>query len=470
MPAGLEKISDSELELALARNDFDFYVEYTHRGHYQHARHTHYICNILNKVEKGIIDRLIITMPPRHSKSMTVSETFPSFFIGKDPERRVIEVSYGDALAQKFGRANRKKIEEYGPSIFNIQISKENASTTNWGIEGHRGGMISAGIGGSITGEGADLLLVDDPIKNREEAESEFYRERVWSEWQNTLLTRLHPNARIIVILTRWHEDDLAGRILAGKDKNQWTLLSLPAIAESGDLLGREEGEPLWPEHGYDKAWASSTKVNVGSRTWNSLYQQHPTPPEGGIIKREWLKFYNRLPEYFEQILLSFDCAFKDEKEAKSGSPDYVVGQAWGRLGGNMFLLDQVRARLNFPATLKMVQGMIEKWPQARAKLIEDKANGSAVISTLRDKISGIIPVEPEGGKVARLNAVSPDFESGNVYLPSSAIKPWILDYVEELVSFPNGAFDDQVDATSQALLYMSGRRTKVYSQKPAGW
>lgn len=457
------------MEFALARNDFGFYVEYVHRGHYRHARHTEYVCDVLNKVEKGIIDRLIITMPPRHSKSMTVSETFPSFFIGKDPERRVIEVSYGDALAQKFGRANRRKIEEYGPAIFNIEISRENASSTNWGIEGHRGGMISAGIGGSITGEGADLLLVDDPIKNREEAESKFYRERVWSEWQNTLLTRLHPNARIIVILTRWHEDDLVGRILDGKDKDQWTVLSLPAIAEPGDLLGRKEGEPLWPERGYDKEWAEATKINVGSRTWNSLYQQHPTPPEGGIIKRQWLRYYSRRPEYLEQIILSFDCSFKDEKEAKSG-PDYVVSQVWGKAGGNFYLLDQVKARLNFPDTVRLVLEMTAKWPQARAKLIEDKANGPAVISTLRDKIPGLIPREPEGGKVARVNAVSPFFESGNVYLPNVEIAPWVQDYVEELVTFPHSTYDDQVDATSQALLYIGSRRIMVFSEKPSGW
>jgi len=329
--------------------------------------------------------------------------------------------------------------------------------------------MISAGIGGAITGEGADLLLVDDPIKNREEAESKFYRERVWSEWQNTLLTRLHPNARIIVILTRWHEDDLVGRILDGKDKDQWTVVSLPAIAEPGDLLGRKEGEPLWPERGYDKEWAEATKINVGSRTWNSLYQQHPTPPEGGIIKRQWLRYYSRRPEYLEQIILSFDCSFKVEKEAKSG-PDYVVSQVWGKAGGNFYLLDQVKARLNFPDTVRLVLEMTAKWPQARAKLIEDKANGPAVISTLRDKIPGLIPREPEGGKVARVNAVSPFFESGNVYLPNVEIAPWIQDYVEELVTFPHSTYDDQVDATSQALLYIGSRRIMVFSEKPSGW
>lgn len=151
----------------LARTDYKFYVEYVHRGLYRHARHTKYICQKLQEVEAGKCKRLMLFLPPRHSKSMTVSETFPSFFTGWNPQHRVIEVSYGDTLARRFGRMNRQKLDEFGEEIFGIQIDKTYSSSTNWSIEGYRGGMVSAGVGGPITGEGADLLLIDDPIKKQ---------------------------------------------------------------------------------------------------------------------------------------------------------------------------------------------------------------------------------------------------------------------------------------------------------------
>ncbi len=443
-------------------------MEYVHRGKYVHARHTEYICAALEELEAGRLDRLMIFLPPRHSKSMTVSETFPSWFIGRHPDRRVIEVSYGDALAQKFGRANRRKVEDFGQDVFRISVASGNSSTTNWGIEGHDGGMISAGIGGPITGEGADLLIVDDPIKNAEEAASVTYRDKIWSEWQNTLLTRLHPGAAVIIILTRWNEDDLAGRLLK-QESGRWRVISIPAEAEENDLLGRPVGQPLWPEHGYDLSWMLKKKVEVGSRTWAALYQQRPSPQEGSIIQRSWWKYYRQAPSQFDEVIQSWDCSFKDEKAAKGGAPDFVVGQVWGRDGANKYLLDQVRGRMAFPDTVRAIRSLSTKWPQARTKLVEDKANGPAVIATLKGEISGLIAVEPRGGKLARLNAVSPDIEAGNVYLPEGA--PWVHDYVEEFAVFPNGKNDDQVDATSQALFRLGATHgVRVFRQKPSGW
>lgn len=416
-------------------------------------------------MEEGKLKRLMIFLPPRHSKSMTVSETFPSYFIGKKPTRRVIEVSYGDSLAQKFGRENKRKIEENGRDLFDIEISKFNASSTNWGLKDHRGGMISAGIGGGLTGEGADLLLIDDPIKNRKEADSETYRNMLWNEWQNTLLTRLHPDAAIIIILTRWHEDDLAGRILK-EEKDKWTVINIPCEAEKDDPLGRDVGEPLWPEHGFNKTWMADTKKGVGSRAWFALYQQRPSPQEGGIFKRKWWQFYLIPPSRFDEIIQSWDCAFKDTKTSS-----YVVGQAWGRKGADMYLLDQVREQMDFPTTLKAFETFSAKWKLARTKLVEDKANGTAVIAMLKKKIPGIIPVEPRGSKEARANAVSPYVEAGNVYLPDPTLAQWVHDYIEEMSAFPNGATNDQVDATSQALdrLGIKGG-ARGYSNKPKGW
>lgn len=403
-------------------------------------------------MERGENDSLILTMPPRHGKSMSITETFPSWFLGRNPDKRVIEVSYSDSLARNFGDKCRRKIEEFGPEIFDVELDRRKADKTDWGIANRDGGMIAAGIGGSITGKGADLLIIDDPIKNRLEADSQTYRERVWSEWQSTLETRLHPGGRVVVVLTRWHEDDLAGR-LVNAEPDRWKVVNLPAVAEDGDLLGRASGEALWPERYDEKALAKKKKA-VGSRDWEALYQGRPSPAEGDILKRGWWQFYSLPPEEMarnmERLIISCDCAFKDEKKS-----DYVVGQVWGRKGPDCYLLDQVRDRMDFPSTVRAVSSLAGKWPKARAKLIEDKANGTAVIATLKKQIPGLIPVEPEGGKVARANAVAPYIEAGNVYLPSPAHASWVHDFIQECAAFPGAAHDDQVDAMSQGISHL---------------
>ena len=389
---------------------------------------------------------------------MTITETFPSFFIGRNPDRRVIAVSYSGALAYRFGKANRSKLNEFGQELFGISLSREKKSMTNWEVAGHYGGMLSVGVGGSITGQGADLLLIDDPIKNRKEAESATYRNALWDEWQNTLLTRLQPDAAIIIILTRWHEDDLPGRIL-NINPEGWEIIALPAICEDpkSDPLGRAMGEALWPESGYDEKWAERKKVEVGSYTWNALYQQKPTPAAGQIFLRAWWKFYRELPASLDEVIQSWDLNLKGGDE-----DDYVVGQVWGRAGANKYLMDQIRARLDFPSTLNAIRTLSAKWPQARRKLIEDAANGPAAIQTLGNEISGLIPVTARGSKVARAHLATPDIEAGNVYLPHPEIAPWVHDFIEECAAFPKGANDDQVDAMTQALIRFANKSTNT--------
>ena len=350
--AQLDKIRLQELKKA--RDDYAYYMELTTHGRWKHARHLDLLCEYLQVVENGEIDRLIITMPPRHGKSMTVTESFPSWFIGRDPERRVIEVSYGSDLAQRFGRSNRKKIDEFGTEIFNIQISRDNASVTNWSIEGHSGGMISTGIGGSITGQGADLLIIDDPIKNRKEAESLTYRESVWAEWVDTLSTRLHPNGRVIVIMTRWHEDDLAGRLL--NQSTRWELVNLPAIAEGDDILGREIGEPLWPEHGFNKDWYEEKKTQSGTRSWASLYQGHPAPLEGNLFKSLMFKYFtvkNNCYIVNDKVYEIGSCRIFqtcDVAGSKKASADYFVLGTFALCpGGELLVLEILREHLEGP-------------------------------------------------------------------------------------------------------------------------
>jgi predicted phage terminase large subunit-like protein len=429
----------------LAKNDYAFYCEYTHHGNYKVAKHHQLICNALERIEKGSLKRLMIFMPPRHGKSQTVSETFPSWFIGRDPKRRVIATSYGDTLSRQFGRKNRAKLEEFGRDIFGVELAKDNNQTTNFSIAGNTGGALFSGLGGSLTGHGAHLLIADDLFKNRMEANSSVYRDRIYDEYRNSMLTRLTSDGAVIIINTRWHEDDLCGRILK-EEADKWEVISLPAEAEENDALGRNIGDPLWSEQGFDKAWIDETKRSVGSQSWNALYQQRPSAMEGNIIKRSWFQFYKQAPTFEEQII-SVDATFKDKADT-----DFCVLQVWGRKGADKYLLDQVRERMGFTSTVTAIRTLNAKHPKAHTKLIEDKANGSAIIDFLKHEISGLIPVEPQGGKVARAYAVQPTIEAGNVFIPDPTLAPWVHDFIEECASFPNGAHDDQVDCMTQAL------------------
>lgn len=231
-----------------------------------------------------------------------------------------------------------------------MSVSKDNAVANNWGIEGHKGGMISVGVGGAITGEGANLLVLDDMVKNAKEANSPTYREMVWNGWESTLLTRLYDGGSVEFIMTRWHEDDLIGRLLEWFPRD-WIRFSLPAIAEDeDDLLGREIGEAICPELGFDEEWAEQKKPEVGSRTWSSLYQQRPVPASGAIFNRSWIKFYNVLPTLDER-LTSWDMTFKGGE----GS-DRVAGQIWGRKGAEFYLIDSKTNKMDFRSSLQAVK------------------------------------------------------------------------------------------------------------------
>ena len=432
----------------LARRKFLDYCTLVHRGAWQPAAHHRLIADALQRVCEGRCKRLMVWMPPRHGKSMEITETFPSYFLGKFPQRRVIEVSYNDDLARRFGRANRQKLEEYGKKLFGISLAQGNRSAADFGIAGHRGGMLSVGLGGAITGQGADLLLIDDPVKNREEADSPAYRRRLLAEYRSTLYTRLHPGGSVVIVMTRWHEEDLCGTLLLQGEP--FEVLALPAIAESGDVLGRAPGEPLWPQHGFDAAWAQETRRTIGSYAWAALYQQRPAPEEGGLFKRSWWRRY--APEELPPLactVLSVDAAFKD-------TDDSVAIHAWGKSGANMYLLERCTRRMDFPNTLLEIRRMHARHRPQRT-LIEDKANGPAIIAMLHDTLPGIVPVNPQGGKIARAHAVSAAIEAGNVYLPAGRDAQ---ELIEQCAAFPNGAHDDDVDAMTQALnhlLYADG-------------
>jgi predicted phage terminase large subunit-like protein len=464
----LSNLPSSEgIRAELARRRLADFLEYDSRGAWRRARHLERLCHALESVERGEIDRLMVFMPPRHGKSEVCSKKFPAWYEGRNPDKEIIICSYAADLAYDFSRIARDTLRERGPELWEIKVSSDSSAVGRWGIEGKRGGCVAAGVGGPITGRGAHVGIIDDPFKNAEEAASQTIRDKVWEWYRSTFRTRLAPGGAIVLVMTRWHEDDLAGRLIAEMQAGgeQWVIIEMQAEAEEGDPLGRAIGETLWPEHGFDKAWAEATKVAVGSYFWQALYQQRPSAPEGEILKRGWWKFYKAIPADLQEVIQSWDMTFKD-----SDGSDFVVGGVWGRKGADKYLLDQVRGRMDFPTTLAAVKALTAKWPQARAKLVEDKANGPAVIAMLKREIPGLIPVEPQGSKMARVAAVSPEIEAGNVYLPDPSIAPWVSDFIEECSAFPNGKHDDQVDQMSQALLRFGQRRSMPPIRKPRGW
>ena len=444
------------------RNLIDF-TTYT-KPEYDVNWHHRNLADKLDKLAKREIKRLMVFMPPRHGKSELVSRRFPAFILGKNPNASIIATSYSGGLASSMNRDVQRIIDsrEYQELFPETKLigTHENPvgnylrNNSQFEIVNHQGSYVSAGVGGGITGRGADYAIIDDPIKNRKDAESRTYRDNTFDWFASTLYTRLEKDACILLTLTRWHEDDLAGRLLKQSKENpeadQWHVISYPAIckeSEKDSTDPRKNGEALWPAK-YDEITLATIKSTIGSYEWSALYDQNPSPPTGSIIQRNWINYYKVAPSRFDEVIQSWDFAF-DGKDDSS----FVVGQVWGRLGADKYLLDQVRDRMNFTESIRALRNLSAKHPRAKAKLIENKANGPAIITTMKRQISGLIPVQPDGTKVERLYAVSPQFEAGNVYIPDPSTAPWVNDYVEELVSFPNSTNDDQTDTTSQALI-----------------
>jgi predicted phage terminase large subunit-like protein len=302
-----------------------------------------------------------------------------------------------------------------------------------------------------ITGNPANLIIIDDPIKNRQEADSPTYRARVWEEWQSSLKSRLAAGAKVIVIMTPWHEDDFAARLLQNEPNVK--LLRLPIEAGEDDPLGRKPGEPLCPELGKDAAWLADFKTSYladpkgGARAWAALYMCSPRTEGGNLIHRDWWRFYDpREIRTFATEMVSVDAAFKD-----GDSNDFVSIQVWGKLGNDYYLRYCLNQHLDFPGTVAALRTVRQLFPAAKTVLIEDKANGSAIIQTLRREMF-CIPINPQGGKVARVNAIAPAIESGHVFLPNPDTTPWVEAFIDQFTVFPSGAHDDIVDAASQCL------------------
>lgn len=415
--------------------------------------------------------RLIISMPPQEGKSQRTSRRFPLWALTQSPDLRIAIASYELGVARRWGRAIRDDITTHAADL-GLTIRPDLSAQHEWQLHGHEGGVYSAGIGGALTGRPVDLAIIDDPIKDREQADSKVYRDRVWDWWTDVMATRLAPGAPVVLILTRWHHDDLAGRLLAAEDGHLWRVVNIPAQADHNpdkgetDPIGRPPGEYMTSARRRTTAQWDAIKVRSGSRTWGALYQGQPTPDTGNLFPADaWARYLQPLwvvrddgariipnlgRDGNEELIQSFDFTFKD-----TDASDYVVGQVWLRRGVHAYLLDQVRARMSFSESCQAMLDMTARWPQAIAKLVEDKANGPAILNALRARVGGLIPVEPEGSKYARAAAITPFVEARNVWLPDPTKvegTAWVTDLTEEARDFPQGKNDDTVDAMSQAV------------------
>lgn len=402
-------------------------------------KHLQAIYSRLDDVVSGKINRLMIFMPPRHGKTEAVTVRFPAWMLERDPSFRFILAAYNFSLSSKFSRKIQRIVKARG-------ISLEREAVEDWETS-EEGGIRAVGVGSGVTGHGANGILIDDPVKSREEAYSATFREKVWDWYTNDLYTRLEPNGFIILIMTRWHHDDLAGRILADDAvKKEWTILKLPAFAEENDPIGRRVGEALCPDR-YNVGHLSAIK-GVMKADFESLYQQNPTAVAGEIFKREWWQYY-RQPPQFMRVIQSWDTGFKTKKEN-----DPSNCQTWGETESGFYLIDRWNDRVAFPELKRVAVQQYEKH-RPDVVIIEDKASGQSLIQELkRNTKIPAIPIKTDKDKVARANAITPLCESGRVYIPEG--EPWVIDYVDQMAIFPAGAHDEDPDVTSQALSYLS--------------
>lgn len=433
--------------------DFTAYKRHIYKR-YLHAPHLaeldRYLMEVSRYVETGGregIGFLIVEMPPRHGKTVTISRLFPTWFIGRNPDKRVILASYGATLAKKNSRYTRNVLmsRAYQGIFPGVRLAPDSASAEAWDIAEHEGGQDAMGVGGGVTGKGGHVIIIDDPVKSREEAESETYRQNVYDWYTDDIYTRREPGGAIIIVMTRWHMDDLVGRVLRD-DPQKWVRLRLPAIAEHGDLIGRSEGAALWPDR-YPLATLRDIEKTLGPYSWSALYQQNPVPSEGGTFKREWFRTSPYIPE-LTQVVRYWDLAMSEKTSA-----DYTVGVKMGMgVDGHLYVLDVQRVQKEWgDVTPFLVDIAHQDGPNVMIGL-EEAGYMSRAVQDLIDNNTlhhhAIWGYPKHKDKFTNALPFAARCAAGNVVVLE---RHWTRDYIDELCSFDKGAHDDQVDASAGA-------------------
>ncbi|MFM2332309.1 MAG: chaperone and heat shock protein 70 [Pseudomonadota bacterium] len=419
-------------------------------------------------VMAGKQPRLIIQAPPRSGKSELFSRRFPAWAFGQNPNLQMIAASYSADLSSRMNRDVQRIIdsEEYAGVFPETSFSSNTSASINsqknirnseiFEIAGYSGSYRSAGVGGGITGMGADIAIIDDPVKDAKEANSQTYRDSVWDWYTSTFYTRLSPKSGILLGMTRWHEGDLAGRLLADMKNggDQWRVVSFPAIAEEDEEY-RKEGDALHPER-YDLTHLTKIKKAVGTQTWNALYQQRPSSKGGDVIKRAWFKRYSVLP-LMRRVIIAGDTAQK-VKQHNDFSVFIVAGIG---IDGGLYIIDLIRGKWEAPELERKLEDIWNKYRashKAQSVYIEDKSSGTGLIQSIQRKRNiPIKGVQVDADKYTRVLGIQGFIESGYVFLPDGA--EWVEDFLSECEKFTatdSHKHDDQVDTLTMAITELS--------------
>lgn len=413
-------------------------------GAYLTPPHIQLIESKLLEVANGQCKRLIINMPPRHGKSELISKFFPAWYLYNFSKNRVILTSYSSDLAVGFTRNAKDIYYSF------IESDNKRKNTQDYWETTEGGSLFGVGVGGSLTGKGANVIIIDDPIKSFVEANSQTQRDKLYDWYRSTLYTRLEPDGAIILVQTRWHDDDLAGRLIK-EENEEWEVLTLSAISENN--------EPLWKSR-YSLEELNKIKTQLGSYWFGALYQQNPIANENVIFKQSYWQYYKTLPSNMTYIVQSWDTAFKEKQQN-----DYSVCVTIGFDGKNYYVIDVFRKKYQYPDLKRAVKSLYLR-DKPLALLIEDSASGQALIPDLKSEHPYPIKEVKGSDKVVRAHLVSPLCEAHNVYLPENA--PWLIDFITELAEFPLAKHDDQVDAFTHALQYLKqyGQPIRIISNK----
>jgi predicted phage terminase large subunit-like protein len=408
------------------------------------------VASAFDRIANGSLKRLIINMPPRHTKSEFASYLLPAYLMGKDPRTKAIEATHNSELAVRFGRKVRDlmDMDTYKEVFPDVSLKQDSKAAGRW--DTNKGGeYFAVGVGGAMTGRGADILIIDDP-HSEQDAMSDLALDNAWEWYISGPRTRLQPGGAIVVVMTRWGTKDLTARLIKAQtshNADKWEVIELPAILPSG--------KPLWPQF-WKLEELEAVKASLSVQKWNAMYQQQPTNDEGAILKREWWRVWpNDDPPLVNYIIQTMDTAYSKKETA-----DFSVIATWGVFyenedsGANIILLDVMRQRLDFPELKRIAKELYDKW-QPDNVLIEAKATGITLQQELRRMSIPVTLYSPGGrrtgtDKVSRANSVAPVLEAGMVWAPDT---DWAEELVEECAAFPNGDNDDMVDVTTMALM-----------------
>ena len=448
---------------AILRNSFNCFVAKSFstispNSIYLHNWHLDMIAYKLAQVEKGEITRLIINMPPRYLKSISVNAAWPAWLMGQDPTKRIMVASYSQALSNKHSQDCRLVLNsKWYKDLFPwTRIAKGENQKSKF-VTTKRGFRFSTSTGGTATGEGGDILIIDDP-QNPTKINSKKYREKTIEWFEQTFISRLNnkKTGAIVIVMQRLHDEDLCGYLLKNKPK-QWELLKIPASYDKETIykgyynLVVETGAVLHEER-EDLQALNKLKLELGEYNFAAQYNQDPVPNTGSMIKKAWLQYFSPQDKCsFSQIIQSWDTAIKAKDEH-----DYTVGITLGVNDYGYYILDLYRAKLEFPELIIAVKDSISKW-KPQSILVEDKSSGQSLIQTLKNEIkTPIIAIKPKFDKITRFASHTPLFETGKIFINENA--KWRIEFEKELLSFPKSSNDDQIDALSQALNYLKQR------------